>query len=119
VEPIDVSAFPTAQNIDQRNARACSTARRRRFTNARSRGGVLIDGSRCESTWVEARRELEAALAALDPQEREKPSELLVDLLEVCWWRLDVPMLPTRANAVVALAEDLGRVDLKLAATRM
>jgi DNA-binding SARP family transcriptional activator len=66
--------------------------------------------------WVEARHDMEAALEALDTNDLEKRGELLVDLLEVCWWWLDVPTLRQRATEVGDMAEDLGRIDLQIAA---
>jgi tetratricopeptide (TPR) repeat protein len=63
--------------------------------------------------WSEARREMEAALAGLDQGQRERRAEVLVDLLEVCWWLLDVSSLRQWAQEGRALAEGLGRGDLE------
>jgi DNA-binding SARP family transcriptional activator/tetratricopeptide (TPR) repeat protein len=66
--------------------------------------------------WVEARRELEAALEALGADQQQERGDILLDLLEVCWWWLDVPTVRQRAGEAAALAHDLGRSDLKMAA---
>jgi DNA-binding SARP family transcriptional activator len=66
--------------------------------------------------WVEARRDLEAALEGLGTDQMEQRGDVLIDLLEVCWWWLDVPTVRRRAAEAVNLADALGRVDLKMAA---
>jgi tetratricopeptide (TPR) repeat protein len=66
--------------------------------------------------WVEARRDLEAALDNLGADQLEQRGDVLVDLLEVCWWWLDVPTVRRRAAEAAALADVLGRADLKMAA---
>jgi DNA-binding SARP family transcriptional activator len=66
--------------------------------------------------WVEARRDLEAALESLGTDQLQRRGDVLIDLLEVCWWWLDVPTVRGRAAEAVALADVLGRADLKMAA---
>jgi DNA-binding SARP family transcriptional activator/tetratricopeptide (TPR) repeat protein len=66
--------------------------------------------------WVEARRDLEAALEDLGADQLQRRGDVLIDLLEVCWWWLDVPTVRRRAAEAVALADVLGRADLKMAA---
>jgi tetratricopeptide (TPR) repeat protein len=66
--------------------------------------------------WVEARRELEAALEGLGADQQQERGDVLIDLLEVCWWWLDVASVRQRAGEVAALAHELGRSDLKMAA---
>ena len=65
--------------------------------------------------WIEARSDLEAALEAFGPAQQQRRADVLIDLLEVCWWWLDVPTVRRRAAEAVALASDLGRADLKMA----
>jgi hypothetical protein len=67
--------------------------------------------------WPEARRELEAALGGLAAEQAERRAELLVELLEVCWWLLDVRGLRTYATEAIELSSRLGRADLETLAT--
>ncbi len=67
--------------------------------------------------WPEARRELQAALDGFEEQQQERRAEVLVDLLEVCWWLLDVSSVRQWAKEALALAERLGRGDLETAAS--
>ena len=67
--------------------------------------------------WPEARRELQAALDGLGDEQQERRAEILVDLLEVCWWLLDVSSLREWAKEALALAADLGRGDLETVAS--
>jgi tetratricopeptide (TPR) repeat protein len=64
--------------------------------------------------WVDARQELEAGLAGFDqgPEKAEQRADVLVDLLEVCWWRLDVPAVRQHAAELAELAQQLQRPDL-------
>ncbi|HEY8600448.1 MAG TPA: AAA family ATPase, partial [Thermomicrobiales bacterium] len=66
--------------------------------------------------WVEARRELEAALDGLGASQQSARAEVLVDLLEVCWWLLDVPSVRRWASEALALAIELGRGDVETVA---
>ena len=63
--------------------------------------------------WVEARRELEAALAGLGPDLRDRRAEVLVDLIEACWWLLDIPAMRRHATEALGLADRLGRGDIE------
>jgi len=63
--------------------------------------------------WADARCELQAALDGLSDAQRERRAEVLVDLLEVCWWLLDTSSLRRWATEALSLAEDLGRGDLQ------
>jgi len=62
--------------------------------------------------WADARRELEAALAGLPPERRERRAEVLVDLALVCNWSMDTPGVRAHAGAALELAETVGRPDL-------
>jgi DNA-binding SARP family transcriptional activator len=70
--------------------------------------------------WADARRDLEAALAGLPADQATaqpgRRAEILADLLEPCWWLLDMPGLRTAANEVLAVTGGLGRGDLETAA---
>jgi len=66
--------------------------------------------------WAEARRELEQALDGLAEDRRERRLEILTDMLEPCWWLLDMPGLRHAAHDVLASANELGRGDLETAA---
>jgi tetratricopeptide (TPR) repeat protein len=66
--------------------------------------------------WPEARSDLQAALDGLGEDQQERRAEVLVDLLEVCWWLLDASSQRQWAREAVALAEDVGRGDLQLQA---
>jgi len=63
--------------------------------------------------WPDARREMEAALGGLAEDRHERRAEVLVDLLEVCWWLLDTPSLRQWAQEALTLAEGLARGDLQ------
>jgi len=63
--------------------------------------------------WPEARRELEAALCGVGEAMPERRAEILVDLLEVCWWLLDVLSLRQWAQEALTLADAIGRGDLQ------
>lgn len=67
--------------------------------------------------WLEARRELQAALEGLGTDQQGQRAEVLVDLLEVCWWLLDVASVRRWANEALALAGALGRGDLEIIAS--
>jgi DNA-binding SARP family transcriptional activator len=66
--------------------------------------------------WVEARHELEAALETMGADETARRGEVLVDLLEVCWWSMEVPTMRRRAAELRALSEQLERPDLQIIA---
>ncbi len=66
--------------------------------------------------WIEARQELETSLAELGADQAEHRAEVLVDLLEVCWWWLDVPAVRQRAAELAELVESMDRPDLHAAA---
>jgi hypothetical protein len=70
--------------------------------------------------WADARRELETVLAGCNqdqgPEKAAQRADVLVDLLEVCWWRLDVPAVRQRAAELAELAQQLQRPDLHTAA---
>lgn len=66
--------------------------------------------------WVEARRELEEALeglGGLGADQAARRGEVLVDLLEVSWWLLDLPLLSRRAAELRVVGETLDRADLQ------
>jgi class 3 adenylate cyclase/tetratricopeptide (TPR) repeat protein len=64
--------------------------------------------------WADARRELEAALAGLPADRRERRAEVLVDLALACNWTLDTPALHRRAGEALAVASTVGRTDLAM-----
>jgi tetratricopeptide (TPR) repeat protein len=66
--------------------------------------------------WADARREFEAALEAIGADQAARRGEVLMDLLEVSWWALDVPLLRLRAAELRALGDELDRADLHTAA---
>jgi DNA-binding SARP family transcriptional activator/tetratricopeptide (TPR) repeat protein len=68
------------------------------------------------SRWLEARPDLEFALAGLALGQAERRAEVMVDLLEVCWWNLDLPSLSRYATEALSLAERFNRGDLQTAA---
>ena len=67
--------------------------------------------------WTEARRDLEAALDVIGTDQRERRAEVQVDLLEACWWLLDMSGLRRVAGEVLGSAGELGRGELETAAT--
>ncbi|HYW89071.1 MAG TPA: tetratricopeptide repeat protein, partial [Chloroflexota bacterium] len=62
--------------------------------------------------WIDARRELEAALADLPADRRERRAEVLVDLALACNWSMDSPALLQRATEALEAASTVGRTDL-------
>jgi tetratricopeptide (TPR) repeat protein len=64
--------------------------------------------------WADARRELEAALAGLAPDQPERRVEVLIDLAQACNWSLDTMGLRRYADDARRLAEspEVGRADL-------
>jgi DNA-binding SARP family transcriptional activator/class 3 adenylate cyclase len=62
--------------------------------------------------WADARQELEAALAGLATERRERRAEVLIDLSLVCNWSMDTVALRLHAGEALELAETVGRVDL-------
>jgi tetratricopeptide (TPR) repeat protein len=66
--------------------------------------------------WADARRELEAALDLLGGDQPVRRAEVLIDLLEVCWWSMDLPAVSRRAAELRVLGEQLARADLHIAA---
>jgi DNA-binding SARP family transcriptional activator len=66
--------------------------------------------------WADARRELEATLDALGPDEDERRAELLVQLSAALFWLLDVPALRRSADEGIARAARAGRGDLEMSA---
>jgi class 3 adenylate cyclase/tetratricopeptide (TPR) repeat protein len=64
--------------------------------------------------WADARRELEAALAGLPAEKRERRAEVLVDLALATNWSLDTPALRQRASEALEAATSVGRVDLAM-----
>ena len=66
--------------------------------------------------WAEARRELEVALDGLGASQQSERAGVLVDLMEVCWWLLDVPSVRRWASEALALSIDLGRGDVETVA---
>jgi tetratricopeptide (TPR) repeat protein len=62
--------------------------------------------------WTEARRELEASLNGLDLGEAEQRADILGDLLEACFWSLDLPSVWQRSSELAELAQELKRPDL-------
>jgi tetratricopeptide (TPR) repeat protein len=70
--------------------------------------------------WPDARREFQLVLDELtsaEPEVAERRAEVLVALLEVCWWLLDLPSLRAWAQEAHALAASLGRGDLETLAS--
>ena len=63
--------------------------------------------------WMDARRELDAALIWLPSQERDRRAEILVDLADACFWTMDVTAMRHHASDVLAIAGELGRGDLE------
>jgi len=72
------------------------------------RGTALV---KC-GKWVEAKRDLETALAELPAGNFGRSAELLSSLAAACFWALDIPGMQRHANEGHALAEKAGRVDL-------
>lgn len=66
--------------------------------------------------WAQARRELEAALTNLGPDQRRQCTEIQADLLEACWWLLDMASLRRVATEVLATATTLRHGALETAA---
>jgi tetratricopeptide (TPR) repeat protein len=62
--------------------------------------------------WADARPALEAAVEGMPPECREQRAEILADLAMVCFWFLDVSSMRRHATEALALAEEIGRVDL-------
>ncbi len=86
--------------------------------------GPVVDSKRIEfhtlrgrsflqaSQWASANTEFKAALSLLNPAERVKRCELLVQLAEAAFWLMDVPALRRFANEAELLADAVGRDDL-------
>lgn len=66
--------------------------------------------------WADAKRDLEAALEALGAGETGRRAKLLVTLSEACWWLLDIPEVRRYATEAATLGEQLGQIDLEIAA---
>ena len=66
--------------------------------------------------WVDARRELEAALAAIAPDDNSRRAELLIDISMVCFWSIDTSSLRRYATEAVALAQTVSRSELQAGA---
>jgi tetratricopeptide (TPR) repeat protein len=64
--------------------------------------------------WADAKRELEAALTGLAPDQVERRVEVLIDLAQACNWTLDTVGLRRHADEARRLAEnpEVGRADL-------
>jgi DNA-binding SARP family transcriptional activator len=62
--------------------------------------------------WTEARRELEASLNGLGRGEAEHRADVLGDLLEACFWSLDLPSVVQRSAELAELAQELHQPDL-------
>jgi tetratricopeptide (TPR) repeat protein len=69
--------------------------------------------------WADAKRELEAALVGLAPDQVERRAEVLIDLSQACNWSLDTVGLRRHADEARRLAErpEVGRADLASGAT--
>jgi class 3 adenylate cyclase/tetratricopeptide (TPR) repeat protein len=69
--------------------------------------------------WADAKRELEAALVGLAPDQVERRVEVLIDLSQACNWSLDTVGLRRHADEARRLAEspEVGRADLASGAT--
>ena len=69
--------------------------------------------------WADAKRELEAALGGLAPDQTERRVEVLLDLSQACNWSLDTVGLRRHADEARRLAEspEVGRADLASGAT--
>ncbi len=86
--------------------------------------GPAVDDKRCglhtkrgrsflqAGQWGPARAEFESALSFLNPAERVKRCELLVNLAEASFWLMDVPALRRSAMEAELLADRIGRDDL-------
>jgi tetratricopeptide (TPR) repeat protein len=77
-----------------------------------SRGKALYHMTR----WAEAREEMHAALARVPPESTEQRAEILVDVAVTSQWLGDAAGTRRSADEALALAEDLGREDLAVAA---
>ncbi len=62
--------------------------------------------------WASAKTEFEAALSLVNPAERVKQCELLVQIAEASFWLMDVPALRRFASEAEFLADAVGRDDL-------
>jgi tetratricopeptide (TPR) repeat protein/predicted Ser/Thr protein kinase len=62
--------------------------------------------------WAPARTEFEAALGLLDPAERERRCELLIELAKTAFWLLDTPGMWRFAGEALDIAPTLHRNDL-------
>jgi tetratricopeptide (TPR) repeat protein len=106
-----------ARDAVEHYARAREIAQRRGWTehlaNLHLRVGKAFASV---AQWVEARGELEVALEGIGADQPDLRGEVLVDLLEVCWWSMDLPTLRRRAAELRVLGENLGRADLQTAA---
>jgi class 3 adenylate cyclase/transcriptional regulator with XRE-family HTH domain/tetratricopeptide (TPR) repeat protein len=72
------------------------------------RGKAFVSISR----WVDARPELEMALAELPAEQDAQRAMVLIDLATVCFWVHDIPVLRRSALEAMDLAERLGRDDI-------
>jgi DNA-binding SARP family transcriptional activator len=66
--------------------------------------------------WMDARRELDAALARLPSQDQVRRAEILVDLADACFWTMDVDSMHRHASEVLDIAGKLERGDLEVKA---
>jgi DNA-binding SARP family transcriptional activator/tetratricopeptide (TPR) repeat protein len=62
--------------------------------------------------WTDARRELEASLAGPGYGNAEQRADVLGDLLEACFWSLDLPSVWQRSAELAELAQELHRPEL-------
>jgi tetratricopeptide (TPR) repeat protein len=85
-----------------------STRKARRAELHARRGHAFADVGQ----WAPARTEFEAALDLLDPAERERRCELLIELTNSACWLLDTPGMRRFAGEALEIAHTLQRDDL-------
>jgi serine/threonine protein kinase/tetratricopeptide (TPR) repeat protein len=85
-----------------------STTKARQCNLRARRGHAFADVGQ----WAPARTEFEAALDLLDPAERERRCELLVELAHSAFWLLDTPGIWRFAGEALEIANTLQRDDL-------
>jgi tetratricopeptide (TPR) repeat protein len=66
--------------------------------------------------WAEAREQMHAALTRVPSERAEQHAEILVDVAIASHWLFDTATTRRAADEALALAEDLGREDLTIAA---
>ena len=80
-----------------------------RLPELQARRGIALGRG---GLWVDARKDLEAALDETPPEELETRAELLLELAGACFWSLDLAAMTEYVKQGQVVAEQVGRDDL-------